>query len=68
MNFYTVEDFNTMRLFELDNNTYNKIEFKFAKLLGDKGAKKFMEKHLGMKLNKFSANSYVDVLSCIKIM
>lgn len=68
MNFYTVDEFNTMKLYELDNGTYNKIEGKFSKLLGEKVAKKFLERHLGTELKIFSANSYVNIMDCFKII
>ena len=53
MTFYTVTEFNTMKLYELDNVTYNKIHNRFANLFGDKMAKTFLEKHLAWKLKSF---------------
>lgn len=68
MTFYTVTEFNTMKLYELDNVTYNKIHDRFANFFGDKMAKTFLEKHLGMEIKKFSANSFVNIMDCFTIL
>ena len=63
MNFYTANEFNTMKLYEVDNITYGKIESKFASIFGDKMAKSFLENHLTEDVKKLSANSYVDIVN-----
>ena len=68
MNFYTTDEFTSTRIFELDNNTYNKIHDKFAKMVGDKGADKLMWQWKDKTLRELSCNSFVDVLSCIRFM
>ena len=68
MNFYTIADLDNIRVFELDNNTYEKIHGKFARMAGDKGATKLMWKWKDKTLRELSCNSFVDVLSCVRLM
>ncbi len=65
---YTVAEFNTMKLYELDNVTYNKMQKKLAKLLNDKKANQFLESHLGMEVKKFTANSFVNFMDCFSFI
>lgn len=68
MNLYTIDEFTSTRIFELDNNTYNKIYDKFARTVGDKTANKLMWKWRDKTLRELSCNSFVDVLSCVRLM
>lgn len=44
MNFYTIADLDSTRVFELDNRTYDMIRDKFARMAGVNGANKLMWK------------------------
>jgi len=68
MNFYTTNEFTSTKVFELDDNTYGKIHDKFAKYVGDKKADDLLWKWKDMTLRELSCNSFVDVLSCIRLM
>lgn len=68
MNFYTVNEFNSMKVYELDNTTYNKIHNEFAKLFGDRMAKSFLEKNLEQDVKTLSANSFVNIMGCFTIL
>lgn len=63
----TLNEFQTLRIFELDNRIFNKIETAFRKILGDM-ARKFLESNLMMTLRELSTTSYVDVMSCFTII
>ena len=63
----TLEEYRTIRVFELENAIYNRIEAAFRRVLGN-GAKAFLERHLTMKLRDLSANSAVDIMSCFTVI
>lgn len=63
----TVEEFYSLRVFEVSNTIYNKIEAKFRKLFGD-ATKGFMQTQFELKLNTLSANSFVDIMDCFTII
>lgn len=65
--FITQDEFENMKLYELDDSTYRKIEDAFVKAIGEKVAKKFLEKQLERTLRTLTTQSFVDVLSILTI-
>lgn len=68
MTFLTIDEFETIKVYELDNLTYNKIEAAFVKRLGERVGKKILDKYMEKKLRDLTCQSYVDVMSLIKIL
>lgn len=66
--FITVQEFETMKLYELDNFTYKQIEKAFIKACGEKIAKKLLNKWIEKKLHEITCNSYVNVMAYINII
>ncbi len=66
--FLTIQEFEEIKMYELDNILYNAIEMAFIKKLGEKIAKKILEKNLEKKLKDLSCQSYVDIMSLIRII
>ena len=65
--FLTMDEFFNLKISEIDDRLYNRIERVFSKLLGDK-AGKFLEMHLDMTIQRLTCTSCVDVMSCITII
>ena len=67
-NFLTINEFETIKVYELDNVTYNKIEMAFIRTLGERVGKKILEKYLEKNLKDLTCQSYVDIMSFIKVL
>lgn len=68
MTFLTIQEFETIKVYELDNLTYKKIETAFIKTLGERIGKKILAKYLEKSLRDLTCQSYVDIMSLIKIL
>ena len=68
MTFLTINEFETIKVYELDNLTYNKIEAAFVKRLGERIGKKMLNKYMEKRLRDLTCQSYVDIMSLIKIL
>lgn len=68
MKFITWDEYNNMKVYELDNVTYKRIERAFIEVLGDRIAKNIMEKFMGKTIREFTLNSWVDVMSLLTIL
>ena len=67
-NFLTIQEFETIKVYELDNVTYNKIEMAFIRTLGERIGKKILAKYLEKNLRDLTCQSYVDIMSLIKVL
>lgn len=68
MRFITVEEFDTLKVYELDNATYKRLEKAFAQVCGYAGAERLLAKFMEKTIREISVNSFVDVMSIIKIL
>lgn len=68
MRFLTISEFETMRLYELDNVTYGKVKMAFVHVCGNAGADRLMEKFSNRTIRELTLNSFVDILSLLKIL
>lgn len=68
MKFITTEEFFTMKVYELDDVTYKRIERAFVEVLGYKIAAHIMEKFMEKTIREFTLNSWVDVMSLLTII
>ena len=68
MKFITMDEFESMKLYELDNVTYNRIERAFIKVCGYAVAAKLMKKFAEKTLRELSVNSIVDIMSELTIL
>ena len=68
MKFITIEEFNTMKVYALDDVTYKRIEMAFAQVCGRSGAERLMSKFAGKTIRELTVNSYVDVMSILTIL
>ena len=68
MRFLTIEEFETIKVYELDNTTYNRIERAFIQQLGERIGKRILAKYLEAKLKDLTCQSYVDIMSIIKVL
>ena len=64
----TVSEFYSKKLFELDDEVYKPIERAFCRLLGDKGGKTFLLRHMNMTVSQLSVNNVVDVMGCFRLL
>lgn len=65
--FVTIDEFRNCKLSEIDDRLYNRIESCFRKLIGD-NAKIFLERNLDLTIQKLTATSCIDVMSCITVI
>ena len=65
--FLTIDEYRNCKLSEIDDRLYNRIESCFRKLIGD-NAKKFLENNLHLTIQKLTATSCIDVMSCITVI
>lgn len=63
----TMEEFKTLKLFELDNVIFNRVMYAFRRFMGDK-ARKFIQKNIDKTLSDLSTCKYVDVMQCFTIV
>ena len=68
MKFLTIEEFKNIKVYELDDVTYKRIERAFIKALGERIGKRILERHLEKSLRDLTCQSYVDVMSLLTII
>lgn len=68
MAFLTQDEFLNARLYEIDDRIYNRIKGRFASVLGDEGARRFLERNLDKTVAAISANSLVNIMDCLMIL
>ena len=68
MKFLTIEEYETTKVYALDNYFYNRIYDAFAKACGDRIAARLMARFSNKTVRELSMNSYVDILSMITII
>ena len=61
MRFLTIQEFETIKVYELDNVT-------FTKALGERIGKMILARHLEKKLKDLTCQSYVDIMSIVKVL
>ena len=66
--FITTQEFETMKVYELDNVTYRKIEMAFIKNLGEIVGKKIFAKYLERTVRELTKQNMVEVMSYINII
>ena len=69
MKYLLMREYETMKVYELDNVIYEKIEYKFVKLTGNELiAKKMMLKFGHLTVQQFSCNSQINIFDCFEIL
>ena len=69
MKYLLMTEYETMKVYELDNVIYEKIEYKFVKLMGnEKIAKKMMLKFGNLTVQQLSCNSQINIFDCFEIL
>ena len=68
MKFYTTQEFEEIKVYELDDVTYNRIERAFVNRLGERLGKKILAKYIEKRVKELTCQSYVDVMSEINIL
>lgn len=68
MRFYTVKEFEEIKVYELDDVTYKRIERAFVSRLGERLGKKILAKYIEKTVKELSCQSYVDIMSEITIL
>ena len=69
MKFLTMEEYENMKVYALDNATYNKIERRFVAVMHNEVmGKKLLERFMNMTVRELSANSWVNILDCFVIL
>lgn len=69
MKYLLMREYETMKVYELDNVIYKKIERKFIKLTSSESiAKKLMLKFGSLTVQQLSCNSQVNILDCFEIL
>jgi len=69
MKYLLMTEYETMKVYELDNVIYKKIEYKFVKLTGSEPmAKKMMLKFGSLTVQQFSCNSLINIFDCFEIL
>ena len=68
MRLITREEIKNIRVFELDNDVYNSIEARFVKAMGEKYAKRFMDRHLECKLGDFLNQNVINLEGCFEVI
>jgi len=63
----TYNEYQNMKIYEMENKLYNRIEKAFSRILGDK-AKILLEKHMNKTIRELSLNNYVNILDCFTII
>lgn len=65
--FLTMQEYENMPLYAINDTLYNRIESAFIKAIGERTAKKFLAKYMEKSVKTLSCQSYVDILSLITI-
>jgi len=69
MKYLLMTEYETMKVYELDNVIYKKIEYKLVKLTGSEQiAKKLMVKFSSLTIQQLSCNSYINIFDCFEIL
>jgi len=69
MKYLLMNEYETMKVYELDNVIYKKIEYKFVKFTGsEQMAKKLMLKFSSLTVKQLSCNSLINILDCFEIL
>ena len=69
MKYLLMRKYETMKVYELDNVIYKKIEYKLVKLTGSEQiAKKLMVKFGSLTIQQLSCNSYINIFDCFEIL
>ena len=68
MRLITKNELENIRVFELDNSVYNSIEARFSKAMGERTARKFMDRHLEYKLWDFLNQNVIDLSGCFEVI
>lgn len=69
MKYLLMRGYETMKVYELDNVIYKKIEYKLVKLTGSEQiAKKLMVKFGSLTIQQLSCNSYINIFDCFEIL
>lgn len=69
MKYLLMREYETMKVYELDNVIYKKIEYKIAKQTGSELiAKKLMLKFGSLTIQQFSCNSQINIFDCFEIL
>lgn len=65
--FVTMSEFDTLKLYEMDEIIYKRIERVFHRILGEK-TERIMDKYKTKTLREISVNSCINVMSCFSII
>ncbi len=68
MKFLTIQEYENIKVYELDDTTYRKIERAFVSRLGERVGKRILERYLEKKVSELTCQSYVDVMSLLTIL
>lgn len=69
MKYLLMSEYETMKVYELDNVIYKKIEYKFVKFTGsEQMAEKLMLKFSSLTVKQLSCNSLINILDCFEIL
>ena len=68
MRFLTVNEFQNLKVYELDDITYRRIERAFIKVLGYQIGKLILTKYMNKTIAQLSAQSWVDIMSELTIL
>lgn len=69
MKFITLQEFNTMKVYALDNLTYSRIERKFMDMMySEELGRELMLDCLQLTIRELSANTWVNILDCLTIV
>ena len=68
MRFLTVDEFQSLKVYELDDVTYRRIERAFIKVLGYQIGKLILTKYMNKTIAQLSAQSWVDIMSELTIL
>ena len=69
MKYLLMREYETMKVYELDNVIYKKIEYKFVKLTGSELiVKKLMLKFGSLTVQQLSCNSQINIFDCFEIL
>ena len=69
MKFLTMAEYDSMKVYALDNVIYARIERKFVNAMGNEMlGRKLLANFMEMTIRELSANSWVNILDCFMIM
>lgn len=69
MKYLLMREYETMKVYELDNVIYEKIEYKLVKFTGSELiTKNLMFKFGSLTIQQLSCNSYINIFDCFEIL